>query len=201
MNILDNTRYEYLTISDITHTEVSFLATHFHDCTFVNCNFSGSAFDSCAFINCTFTECNISLIKIPRTEIENCMFTRCKMLGIDWTVARWKSFNPKKKVKFKIGFKQCYLNYNIFIGLHMIGVVFNECCLKDAYFETGDLEKANFTVSDLEGAVFSDTNLKEANFADAKNYNIDATKNIITKAKFSFPEAMSLVYALDIVIE
>lgn len=200
MDLINETDFEGITVSGTILKEERVVSKRFNDTTFENCDFSGSVFESCSFINCKFKNCNLSLLKIPRCEIENCSFQQCKMLGIDWTVVKWRTANPKKKTKFKIQFKNCFLNYNIFIGLHIFKATFDECCLKDAYFENADLQGTDFTNSDLEGAVFSDTNLQEANFSEAKNYNIDAQKNKITKAKFSFPEAMALVYALDIEI-
>lgn len=198
MDLISESRFEDVTISGITLKEDKLTSKQFNDTIFENCDFSSTVFESCSFINCKFKNCNLALIKIPRCDIENTSFLQCKMLGIDWTVVKWRPFNPKKKPKFKIYFKNCFLNYNIFIGLRIINAKFDECCLKDAYFENADLQGTNFTNSDLEGAVFSDTDLREADFSEAKNYNINAQINRVTKAKFSFPEAMSLVYALDI---
>jgi hypothetical protein len=48
---------------------------------------------------------------------------------------------------------------------------------------------------------FLHTNLSGANFVGAKGYAIDLTANKAKKAKFSYPEAMSLLSALDVIVE
>jgi len=42
--------------------------------------------------------------------------------------------------------------------------------------------------------------LTEADFTGAKNYAIAASSNTLKKTKFSLPEAMGLLYSLDIVL-
>jgi fluoroquinolone resistance protein len=43
--------------------------------------------------------------------------------------------------------------------------------------------------------------LTGANFKGAKSYYIDARNNIVKKAHFLLPEALSLISALDVVID
>jgi len=92
------------------------------------------------------------------------------------------------------------MNYSIFIGLYMYQAMFNECSLKESCFEDADLEKAIFHNTDLTSATFNNTNLTKADLSTAKNYNINVGANKLHKAKFSLPEAMSLLYSMDIEI-
>ena len=46
-----------------------------------------------------------------------------------------------------------------------------------------------------------DTNLMKADFRGAKNYVISPQDNRVRKAKFSFPEVLSLLKCLEIEIE
>ena len=75
------------------------------------------------------------------------------------------------------------------------------CSAIDVDFRESDLSKADFTGTDLSDSLFLGTDLTEANFRRARNYHIDPGKNNITGAKFSLPEAMSLLYSMDIDLE
>ena len=49
-------------------------------------------------------------------------------------------------------------------------------------------------------ATYLNTNLSEANLSQARNYLIDPGLNELKKTKFSLPEAMSLLYNMDIIL-
>jgi hypothetical protein len=48
---------------------------------------------------------------------------------------------------------------------------------------------------------YENQSLAGANFKDAAGYTIDVTMNNVSKARFSLPEAMSLLRSLDIKLE
>lgn len=50
----------------------------------------------------------------------------------------------------------------------------------------------------MTNTLFSNTNLTEADLSAARNYHITPGQNVLKRAKFSLPEAMSLLYSLDI---
>lgn len=77
---------------------------------------------------------------------------------------------------------------------------FSNCILKEVCFEDTDLECSKFTNSDLTDSTFKNSILRKADLSTAKNYNINANLNDIKQAKFSFPEAISLIYSLEIEI-
>jgi fluoroquinolone resistance protein len=56
------------------------------------------------------------------------------------------------------------------------------------------------TLTDFSNSRFQHTNLTEADFTGATNYAIAASLNTLKKTKFSLPEAMSLLYSLDIIL-
>jgi uncharacterized protein YjbI with pentapeptide repeats len=68
-------------------------------------------------------------------------------------------------------------------------------------FSDANLEKADFRGTDLEKSIFRNTDISGANFVGAKNYYISPQYNRLKGAKFSLPEAMSLLYGLEIVLE
>lgn len=75
---------------------------------------------------------------------------------------------------------------------------FQGCKVRDVYFTETNLTEADFSDADLQGTIFHQCNLTKADFRGAKNYAIDPLSNQIKKAKFSFPEAISLLRSFDI---
>ena len=73
-----------------------------------------------------------------------------------------------------------------------------DCLAMEVDFSNALLQKANFHGTDFERAIFRNTDCREADFRGAKNYAISPMINNITKAHFSLPEAMSLLYTMDI---
>lgn len=73
-----------------------------------------------------------------------------------------------------------------------------DCKAHDVDFRDADLTQADFSQSDFTNSLFNQTLLAEANFTDAINYNINVFENNVKRAKFSLPEAMSLLQYLDI---
>ena len=70
----------------------------------------------------------------------------------------------------------------------------------DVDFRETDLSQADFAGTNLCDSLFLATDLTEADLSQARNYQIDPSQNTVRKAKFSLPEAMSLLYGLDIVL-
>lgn len=192
---------EHTLFRDIAMPDNRLTSKHFDSCHFENCDFTKCIFESCVFTDCRFTNCNMTLIKIGLSRFDSVIFEDSKMIGIDWSEALWRKPTPKKKSVFPVAFTGCTLNYSMFIGMHLSGAKFLRCTIKEVGFDSADLESADFTASDLSGSVFHDTRLVKADFTQAQNYSINACINTISKARFSMPEATSLIYALDIVIE
>jgi uncharacterized protein YjbI with pentapeptide repeats len=82
--------------------------------------------------------------------------------------------------------------------LSLPGIQIEDCVAVDVDFREADLSQADFAGTDLSRSLFSNTNLTEADLSDARNYHIAPGQNVLTKAKFSLPEATSLLYNLDI---
>lgn len=173
----------------------------FVECTFDSCQLSENTSVGCFFSDCTFVNCNFSLIRISNSRFFNCRFRDCKLMGIDWTAAKWEKSVSHKKKPFPIAFERCILNFSVFMELNMIEAQFLGCTLSEVSFLGTNLEKANFAQSDLSKAEFNDANLFKADFSTARNYTINACRTNIAKARFSMPEALSLLYTLDVIID
>lgn len=85
-----------------------------------------------------------------------------------------------------------------FSNLKMKGANFQGCRLKECYFTETHLSEANFQECSLEGSFFHQCDLTKADFRGAEHYRIDPQTNKIRKARFSLPEAVSLLHHFDI---
>ena len=173
------------------------LTTEFTDCIFVKCSFESAKFSNCRFIDCTFQECDLSLAEITGSSFPSTRFEKSKLIGINWTQGNWS----RSKLNKLDGFFDCMINHSTFIGLDLSSIQIKNCIANEVDFREADLSKVNFEGTDLDKSLFSHTNLTEADLSRARNYQIDAGTNILTQAKFSLPEAIGLLYSMDIVIE
>ncbi|BBB49332.1 hypothetical protein Pelsub_P2563 [Pelolinea submarina] len=139
----------------------------------------------------------MELMHVDRCIIKSCQFTRCKLIGIDWTAASWGKQEMAQLIKL-INFQECVLNYSNFMDLKLKGIEIIDCLALEVDFSNTLLQKAKFRGTDLERAIFRNTDCRDADFRGAKNYAISPMINNISKAHFSLPEAMSLLYTMDI---
>jgi uncharacterized protein YjbI with pentapeptide repeats len=170
------------------------VSSEFHECTFVHCSFVETVFQACRFNNCSFVHCDLSLFQVPGCLFSATRFEDCKVVGVDWTQADWIG----TRIGDPIGFWRCALSHSTFIGLNLSRLQVVDCTAKNVDFREADLSGANFGATDLSESLFSDTDLTEADLSCARNYSIAPGRNVLTRARFSLPEAMALLYGLDI---
>ena len=163
----------------------------FEDCRFESCRFTECNFFECAFLECRFEDCLMSATQVSGCSFIDAQFTECKLVGIDWT----QGSNVRGLV-----FSKCTLDYSVFSPLKLKGLKLLNCVCKEADFREADLTDGNFEGTDFDRSVFSQTNLTNANFEEARNYSIDPRVNVLKRAKFSMPEAMSLLKSFDVTI-
>jgi fluoroquinolone resistance protein len=169
----------------------------FRDCSFSRCNFSDATLARCRFSDCDFVDCNLSLARLTGSGFAAVTFTDCKMVGINWTQAHWSNIRTAQA----LAFKRCVLNDSSFFGLDLRELALVECRAFDVDFTDAHCEDADFRHTDLRDSVFARTRLVGANFSNAQNYRIDIFNNDIKRARFSLPEAISLLDSLDIELE
>jgi fluoroquinolone resistance protein len=167
---------------------------HFYNCLFLNCSFCETEFRRCRFVDCTFQGCDLSMVRFGDSSFAETRFVESKAVGINWALVAW----PRYTLESPIRFKDCVLNYSTFIGLALRKISFEGCTANDVDFSEADLTEADFANAVLTKSRFRQTNLTRANFVGATEYSIDITANTVTKAKFSFPEAITLLYSVDI---
>ncbi len=168
----------------------------FYECVFSHCSFRESTFQMCKFNDCTFQDCDLSLVRLDASSFSDTRFERSKVIGVNWTMAAWSKFQSESPISFT----ECVIDFSAFIGLTLRKIDMKKCRAQEVEFSEADLSSANFSGTDLTKSRFHHANLTRANFVDATNYSLDLTTSKITKAKFSLPEALSLLYGLDIVL-
>ncbi|MEQ8485804.1 MAG: pentapeptide repeat-containing protein [Pseudomonadales bacterium] len=166
----------------------------FEDCRFEECNFTETAFATCRFLDCTFEGCNLSLARVDGCGFSDVAFEDCKLVGVDWTTARW----PNLALKSPLRFRSCILNDSSFFGLELPELVLDACKARSVDFREGSFPGARFCFSDLAGCLFNRTDLSGADFTDATDYDIDVNFNQVRGARFSRQEALRLLDHLGI---
>jgi fluoroquinolone resistance protein len=199
MSVLFDAETEYAdrTFEGLVVSEDEVALKSFYDCTFVACSFNGTCFRGCKFYSCTFKKCDIRLVQLPDCSFSDTRFEDSSVVGVNWTEAAW----PRRGFMCPISFVRCAISHSTFIGLALKEIVIRECIARDVDFREADLTQADLTQTDLADSLFIETNLTEANFTQARNYTINASLNVLKKTRFSLPEAMSLLYGLDIILE
>jgi fluoroquinolone resistance protein len=168
----------------ISHTE-------FQSCNFNRCDLSQSVISECRFDDCTFQSCDFSLIKLNGSYFRNSIFIGSKLVGIDWT---------ELSKTFSTDFKDCVMNFSNFSMMNLKKTKIVNCIAHEVSFADSNMTECDCKMTDFAGSIFSKTNLTRADFSNARNYAIDVRNNDVTKAKFSLPEALTLLETLGVII-
>ena len=160
----------------------------------VDCTFAETAFSDCRFSDCLFEASDLSLATWRYCTMRLVEFQQAKCVGIDWTRVTGSSLTRGTP----FAFDRCVLTHTTFLGMKLQKLQIKDCEAGGADFREADLTGADFGRTNLKDSLFQNTNLSKANLQAAKNYHIDPTANTLTGAKFKLPEAMGLLYALDI---
>ena len=156
----------------------------FDNVLFESCQFVGSDWQMTQFAECKFKNCNLSLVNLKGCRLQQVVFEECKIVGLDFY---------KCEKNLSISFLKSVLQTCNFTDLKLKGTSFFGSKIREVYFTNTDLSLANFMDTDLLGSTFHQCNLEKADFRNAVNYGIDLTCNKVKKARFSLPEAMSLL--------
>jgi len=164
----------------------------FEECSFESCSFIKCQFEKVKFISCIFNECILSAVSLNGCHFIEVKFSKCKVIGFDWT----KTIHIRD-----MEFNECQINYSDFSYLKIPGIILAGCEAKEVDFTETDLSNGDFRKTDFEKSRFYNTNLTNADFRGARNFYIDVKNNTLKKTRFSFPEAITLLNGLDIIIE
>lgn len=165
----------------------------FVSCSFNGCDFSGSDFSSSSFEDCAFNECNLSGAKFTDARMSKIAFRGSKIMGVDFTVA-----NP---FAMDVSFDGCVIDSCDFCGMKLKKTPFIKCEITATDFIGTDLTGADFSGAAFRDAGFDKTILVGADFIDARGYAINPASNNVRKAKFSLPDAITLLEIMGIIIK
>lgn len=184
-------------MDDETLTEQNFSSEildckQFSDCVFKSCCFNEVKLHDVTFRNCKFVQCDFQQTHFDGAILVSPVFEECKLTGAD--------FHLLNDFRGSFFFHQSVLIGCNFSGLGMKKSEFRGSRLMGCLFVETNLEFAFFYSSDLKESLFHESKLDSADFSDAKNYSINILTNTTKRAKFSMPEAMSLLREIDIEI-
>ena len=164
----------------------------FIDCTFIGVNFSDQSVKNSKFIDCKFNSCNCSGLNVLNTTFRDSQYENSKLMGINWSLANTIS---------NLMILNSQLDFSVFQNLDLSQSVFENSSVREVDFSDSKLVKAKFVECNLAGSIFNGCDLSGADLSSALDYTIDPNFTKLKKAKFSMPEAMSLLRSLDIIIE
>jgi uncharacterized protein YjbI with pentapeptide repeats len=192
--IISGNHYTDQEFNDVHLDGIQIISSEFVDCTLNQCSFVETELIKCRFVNCAFRDCDLTLVKFPESVFTSIRFENSKIIGVNWTQAVWTAAVLGRPLHFL----KSTLNHSTFIGLNLKGMQILNCNAVNVDFREADLTSADFSGSDLTDSLFLHTKLREANLAQARNYSINPGLNDLQAAKFSMPEAISLLYNMDI---
>ena len=169
----------------------------FNGCTFSSCHFDESTFLNCKFTDCTINQCSLNLCQFTGTTLSGVKFSNCQLMGINWSEI---SASTSLLVK-PLEFQACVLNHGTMMAVNLNGAKLADCTAHHVDFSEALMAHADCTGTDFAGSRFASTDLTGADFRGAHNYQISAQENKLKKTRFSLPEAMSLLYSLDIELD
>ncbi len=174
-------------------SELDLRRKEFSGCIFKKCDFSGCALSGSAFIDCSFIDCNFSNTKVDNCSFQNVCFENSKLLGV--------MFSTIDTLLIGWVYKKCNINLCDFSNLDIKNSQFLECEIRESDFVGANLYSSDFSGSSMSASKFQNTNLEKTNFVGAKDYYIDPRYNKLKEARFSYPEALSLLDSFGVKVE
>lgn len=193
MDPFELTEYTDQTFETIELEDASWAGKTFTNCRFVRCRFIRMNLTGALLSDCVFDHSELSLPLVTGCGMRQVSFEECKLVGVDFTKCNVNLFG--------ISFKQSLIDTCNFSSLKLKKTPFLNCTIRDSRFIQSLLNEADFSGSDLERTLFHQCELEKANFIRAKNYSIDPMTSKVAGAKFSLPEAVSLLTSLGITLE
>ena len=169
----------------------------FADCDFENCKFEECKIIGCIFKSCRFDNCTVITLNSQHSEVKNVSLKNCNLIGV-----HWEELLPSGRYAYAMErMEKCYLKYNSFVDMSFVKFDFSGNFIQESRFENCNLAESSFRNCRLERTQFDGCDIRNADFRESCGYLIDITSNKIKNAKFSYPEVVRLLDALDIQIE
>ena len=181
--------FERLTFTGETFYDCDFSDCVFADCTFEDCKLDHSVLTECQFLRCTVTNLKTTMSRAKFTDFENCTLN-----NIDWMSLQGDGAfaDPIESLR------DCRLKYNTFTEMNLTKFKFAGSVIQRSMFAKCNLVSADFEKCDLLDTEFFQCDMRKANFKEASGYKVDIFGCKLQDAKFSLPEAVSLLGDLRI---
>ena len=200
MMVFDQATYEDQVFHEVDLTEGTVADVSFSGCRFEEVTLTSTQLLRCTFQSCVFENCDLSMASVKGCVFRGVTFQRCRLVGVNFAVAEWpKADQPR--LHHPVDFAGCALNYANFYGVALGDIMMKDCVAHEADFTQANLKGATLSGTDFERSIFYETDLSKADLRGARNYLISPSENTIKKAKFALPEAMGLLYSMDIEID
>ncbi|HEY7296156.1 MAG TPA: pentapeptide repeat-containing protein [Dehalococcoidia bacterium] len=196
--IEDGQLYQDRSFVRLNAAALTLTAVEFDGCTFEGCLFNEAVFSHCRFVDCRLDACDLSLARFPNTRLNEVIFANSKLSGVDWTLP---AEAQALRLPLAVQFEDCVLSYGSLFGVVLSGATMRRCVAHELDLAEADLSGADLGETDFRGAKFLQTKLAKADLRGARNYAIDPRANTVKGARFSLPEAVSLLRAFDVKIE
>jgi uncharacterized protein YjbI with pentapeptide repeats len=193
MSIFNSLEFEGQTFRKQSLNKVIFTSRIFLECEFEHCDINETDFSNSRFSECKFLQSRISMASLKSCKMQDVSFSESKIVGVD--------FSECDPLLLSMAFDRCSIQSANFSQMNLRGIGFLKSIVKECRFIETELTAASFKGCDLSGTIFHNTILTEADLTDACNYRIDPMTNKLRKARFSLPEAVTLLEMLQIEIE
>ncbi|MCI8612356.1 MAG: pentapeptide repeat-containing protein [Clostridia bacterium] len=188
--------YSDRTFKEIVKENEVIAKLEFTDCVFENCRFTECMFEDCNFCECKFVNCSLVSVDARDTGMLFSSFSNCTLVGLQWNHFQSGSVSfPVQK------FEKCNLKYNSFEKMNFKKFDFMQSEITVGTFIGCNLCESSFKNCNLKDTEFIDCDLRKSDFRKASGYKIDLTGNRAYGAKFSYPDAVSLLSSFGIIIE
>jgi fluoroquinolone resistance protein len=155
----------------------------FAGCRFRNVKLPESRWRRARLEGCVLEGCDLTRLAPAELALRGVQFTRCKMMGIDWTsVGAYPD----------LSFADCNLDYCSFTSVRVRKIPFVRCSLVEANFVDADLTEARFDTCRLTGARFERCDLRKASFTGSQDLLLDPATNQVRGASIPFESALLL---------
>jgi fluoroquinolone resistance protein len=179
---LYNQRFNYLKGFEQSGLDIT-------QCSFSSCDLSEVHFTG-ILDSCVFTECNLSLTSFQDAKLQGVSFVNCKLEGVDFTKVN--------TLGLTLSFAGCLIRSCNFSFVELNKTSFKDSELADTDLIGCSLKQSSFVNAVFRNVTFHATNLEKADFTGASGYAINPLTNQIKGAKFSLPDAVSLLECMGV---
>ena len=171
------------------------IASHWRNCTFLNCEFVGtnlrdarfegslffegattssSSFRYCDLERASFAKCNMSLIKVSGCQAFSLIFEGCQMRGVEFENTKFVQSAGKKHFG-AARFKACKVTDALFDKLDLTSCEFSDCDLSFSSFQGSRLVNASLRDCELQSIETAGANFAGADLRGSDLHGMDLT--------------------------